>query len=114
MDDFCQYAVHPLAFIWRYVRLRPGSHLLILTAVVAAVACSVGTQYGLKFLVDALSANEVSPQVWAAFALLVLLIASDNLLWRLASWVGHAQQADTYRLQCRLFDRIIFQRGTAD
>jgi ATP-binding cassette subfamily B protein len=89
MDDFCQYAVHPLAFIWRYVRLRPGSHLLILTAVVAAVACSVGTQYGLKFLVDALSANEVSPQVWAAFALLVLLIASDNLLWRLASWVAN-------------------------
>jgi ATP-binding cassette subfamily B protein len=89
MDDFCQYAVHPLAFIWRYVRLRRGSHLLILTAVVAAVACSVGTQYGLKFLVDALSANEVSPQVWAAFALLVLLIASDNLLWRLASWVAN-------------------------
>ena len=37
MDDFCRYARRPLAFMLRYIRLRPGSHLLIVTAVLAAV-----------------------------------------------------------------------------
>src|SRR5579872_1364005 len=41
MNDLCRYATHPLGFAYRYVRLRPGSHLLILIAVLAAVACSV-------------------------------------------------------------------------
>ncbi len=89
MDDFCRYASRPFAFMFRYIRLRPGSHLLILTAVLAAVACSVGTQYGVKFLVDALSASWSAASVWAAFTLLVALIGADNLLWRLASWVAN-------------------------
>jgi retron-type reverse transcriptase len=33
---------------------------------------------------------------------------------RLASWIGHASQADTYRLQCRLFDTIRLQRAAAE
>jgi retron-type reverse transcriptase len=31
---------------------------------------------------------------------------------RLMSWNGHARQANTYRLRCRLFDTISFQRAT--
>ena len=89
MDDFCRYAGRPLAFMFRYIRLRPGSHLLILMAVLAAVACSVSTQYGVKYLVDTLSGSGVSTDVWVPFALLVSLIAADNLLWRLASWVAN-------------------------
>src|SRR5258708_8822643 len=88
MDDFCRYARRPLAFVFRYIRLRPGSHLLVLTAVVAAVACSVSTQYGVKYLVDTLSGSAVDAKVWAAFVLLVSLITADNLLWRLASLVA--------------------------
>ena len=45
------------AFVLRYLRQRLASHVVILTAVVAAVACSVGTQYGVKYLVDSLSAG---------------------------------------------------------
>lgn len=89
MDDFCRYADHPLAFMFRYVRLRPGSHLLILLTVVAAVACSVSTQYGVKYLVDTLSGIRIGTDVWVAFLLLVSLITADNLLWRLASWVAN-------------------------
>src|ERR1700730_11310970 len=89
MNDFCRYAGRPLAFMFRYVRLRPGSHLLILTAVLAAVACSVSTQYGVKYLVDTLSGSPVGSNIWLAFLLLVSLIAADNLLWRLASWVAN-------------------------
>ena len=89
MDDFCRYAGCPLAFIFRYIRLRPASHLIILSAVLAAVACSVSTQYGVKYLVDTLSGSFSGAGVWAAFLLLVSLITADNLLWRLASFVAN-------------------------
>jgi ATP-binding cassette, subfamily B, bacterial len=88
MADLCSYANHPLAFIFRYLRLRPLSHAVILAAVLAAVGCSVGTQYGVKFLVDMLSQG-VTAQVWKAFLLVVSLIAADNLLWRVASWIAN-------------------------
>jgi ATP-binding cassette subfamily B protein len=88
MADLCGYANRPLAFIFRYVRLRPISHTVILVAVLGAVACSVSTQYGIKYLVDTLSLG-VSAGVWTAFALLASLIAADNLLWRLASWIAN-------------------------
>src|SRR5271169_5568062 len=89
MADLCDYAGRPLAFIFRYVRLRPISHAAILTAVLAAVACSVGTQYGVKYLVDILS-NHNGAGVWIAFGLLGSLIAADNLFWRLASWIANS------------------------
>src|SRR5205814_791761 len=77
------------AFIFRYVRLRSVSAAVILTAVLAAVGCSVTTQYGVKYLVDALAAGSAAaPAIWLAFSLLVGLIAADNLLWRLAGWVA--------------------------
>ena len=88
MADLCDYAGRPLAFVFRYVRRRPVAHAIILTAVLAAVACSVGTQYGVKFLVDVLS-NHNSAAVWFAFATLGSLIAADNLLWRLACWIAN-------------------------
>jgi ATP-binding cassette subfamily B protein len=89
MTDFCDYAGRPLAFILRYVRQRPIAHAIILAAVLAAVACSVGTQYGVKYLVDTLS-RHATAGVWMAFILLGSLIAADNLLWRLASWIANS------------------------
>ena len=88
MADLCGYASRPLAFIFRYLRLRPISHVVILAAVLAAVACSVSTQYGVKYLVDVLS-NHNNAGVWIAFCLLGSLIAADNLLWRVASWIAN-------------------------
>jgi ATP-binding cassette subfamily B protein len=75
--------------VLRYLRQRPASHVIILTAVVAAVGCSVGTQYGVKSLVDSLSAGPShSGGVWLAFIFLMSLIAADNFLWRIASWTA--------------------------
>jgi ATP-binding cassette, subfamily B, bacterial len=88
MADLCDYATRPLAFVFHYVRLRPVSHAVILAAVLAAVTCSVGTQYGIKFLVDVLS-NHDAAGVWTAFLVLGALIAADNLLWRVASWIAN-------------------------
>src|SRR5229473_2685390 len=89
MELLCAYANRPVAFFLRYVRLRPVSHALILAAVLAAVICSVSTQYGVKFLVDTLSGRGGGAEnIWTAFALLLSLIAADNLLWRVASWIA--------------------------
>ncbi|MCC8955952.1 ABC transporter ATP-binding protein [Bradyrhizobium sp. Pear77] len=89
MDHLSGYAHRPFPFVLRYLRRRLPSHVVILSAVAAAVACSVGTQYGVKNLVDALSAGPSAANgVWLAFALLMSLIAADNFMWRIASWTA--------------------------
>src|ERR1700691_3784218 len=89
MDSLSGYASHPFPLVLRYVRQRLAAHVVILGSVVAAVACSVGTQYGVKFLVDGLSRGPTHvDNVWLAFALLVSLIAADNFLWRIAGWIA--------------------------
>ena len=88
MAELTCYAGSPLGFVYRYIRLRPASHVVILTAVLGAVACSVGTQYGVKLLVDTL-ANGRNAAVWTAFCVLGSLIAADNLLWRVAGWIAN-------------------------
>jgi ATP-binding cassette subfamily B protein len=90
MEDLSCYRDRPFAFVLRFVRGRWVAHGVILSAVLAAVCCSVGTQYGVKFLVDTLSiGGERGDKIWLAFLFLVLLIASDSLFWRIAAWVGH-------------------------
>ena len=89
MDNLSGYARRPFSFVLRYLRQRRAAHSVILSAVVAAVACSVGTQYGVKNLVDSLTAGPShAASVWLAFAFLMSLITADNLLWRVASWVA--------------------------
>ena len=89
MDNLSGYAHRPFPFVLRYLRQRLAAHVVILIAVVAAVACSVGTQYGVKFLVDGLSAGPArAGGVWLAFVFLMSLIAADNFLWRIASWTA--------------------------
>ena len=79
----------PGKFLLRYVRRRLGSHLAVLLAVLAAVGCAVGSQYGVKNLVDALGSGSANSQgLWPAVALLLPLVAGDNLLWRLAGWIS--------------------------
>ncbi|MGJ4910805.1 ABC transporter ATP-binding protein [Bradyrhizobium sp. HKCCYLS2033] len=89
MDQLSGYAHRPFPFVLRYLMRRPAAHLIILLSVVGAVACSVGTQYGVKSLVDALSSGPSrDSNVWTAFLLLMALIATDNVLWRVASWIA--------------------------
>jgi ATP-binding cassette, subfamily B, bacterial len=89
MDNLSGYAHRPLSFVLRYLRQRLASHAVILSTVIAAVACSVGTQYGVKYLVDGLSAGPArAGSVWLAFVFLMSLIAADNFLWRIASWTA--------------------------
>jgi hypothetical protein len=41
-------------------------------------------------------------------------VSSADIFPCLISWIGHARQADTYRLRGRLFDTIRFQRATTE
>jgi ATP-binding cassette subfamily B protein len=89
MDNLSGYANRPFPFVLRYLRQRFAAHFVIFISVAAAVACSVCTQYGVKFLVDGLSGGPVQAgNVWLAFILLISLIAADNFLWRIASWIA--------------------------
>src|SRR6266516_2655237 len=89
MDNLSGYVRRPFSFVLRYLRRRRAAHVVIVSAVVAAVACSVGTQYGVKNLVDSLTAGSShASSVWLAFGFLMSLIAADNLLWRVASWTA--------------------------
>jgi ATP-binding cassette subfamily B protein len=89
MDNLSGYAHRPLPFVLRYLRQRMPAHAVILACVVAAAACSIGTQYGVKYLVDSLTSGPAHANgVWLAFVFLVSLIAADNFLWRIASWTA--------------------------
>ncbi len=92
MQDACRYSDRPLAFLARYVRRRPVAYAAIATAVGAAVGCSVGAQYGVKILVDTLAGGLYvgthARDAWLGFLLLATLIAADNLLWRVSSWIA--------------------------
>ena len=104
--DFSGYANRPLAFVLRYIRLRPLPHGVILVTVLGAVVCATSTQYGVKFLVDVLS-HRGSADPWTAFALLGSLIAADNLLWRVAAWIAnHAFVGVTGDLRRDLFRHL--------
>jgi ATP-binding cassette subfamily B protein len=89
MDTLCRYTHRPLAFVLHYVKLQPIAHFVILVCVLGAVGFSVGTQYGVKIVVDTLSGG--TPGVtnpWPAFAVIAAFIAADNFLWRIAGLIA--------------------------
>ena len=83
-------AYRPLSFLVHYVRRRAWAHTLVFGSVLAAVACSVGTHYALKSLIDALSAGPgaTTAAIWTGFMILATVIMADNLLWRIGGWIA--------------------------
>ena len=98
----------PARFLLHYVYKRWASHLVVLLAVLCAVGCAIGGQYALKYLVDVLGLGKPSDwQLWSAVALLLGLVAGDNLLWRLAGWVAtHAFVAVGGDMRLDLFEHL--------
>jgi ATP-binding cassette, subfamily B, bacterial len=79
----------PLRFLLHYMRRRLVGHAVVFGSVLAAVVCSVSTQYGLKHLIDIVAAGPAAHgPVWGAFALLCAFIAADNLLWRIGGFAA--------------------------
>ncbi len=88
MNTITTYASRPLAFFWRYIARHPFGHAAIFLSVLAAVGCSVSQQYGIKFLIDTLASGPVAAHLWQAFALLVVLMVGDMLLWRVGGLIA--------------------------
>jgi ATP-binding cassette subfamily B protein len=97
-----------IRFLARYIRRRFFSHLIVLTAVLAAVSCNVGSQYAVKHLVDVLGQHHPLPEVlWGAVGILLALVAGDSLLWRVAGWAStHAFVAVGGDIRLELFDHL--------
>ncbi len=85
-----RYRGNPLGFLLHYARRHRVSHLVVLVSVIGAVVCAVGTQYGMKHLIDVVSRGPqvADSGVWAAFAILCALITADNMLWRVGGWAA--------------------------
>jgi ATP-binding cassette subfamily B protein len=89
-DTLITLRSRPTALLRHYIRRHAFGHVVILAAVLGAVLCAVGTQYGLKRLVDAVTQGRAAGAgpAWSAFVVLCGLIAADNLLWRLGGVVA--------------------------
>ena len=88
--ELIRLAPRPLAFMFRYVMHHKLHHLTILASVLVAVAAVVGSSYAVNNLVNTLTAyhgGSMRP-VWSAVALLGILIAVDNMAWRIGGWVS--------------------------
>jgi ATP-binding cassette subfamily B protein len=103
-----RYADRPLAFLLSYIRRHPVSHAIVLASVFAAVGCALASQYAIKHLIDVLGMGRHHPgPLWGAFAILVGLIAADNMLWRIGGWVAaHAFVDVTGDLRRDLFQYL--------
>jgi ATP-binding cassette, subfamily B, bacterial len=86
--DLARYGSRTLAFLGRYIRARAAPHAAVAVAVLAAVSCSVSTQYGVKKLVDALSSTSQGGSPWFAFCVVLFFVAADNLSWRAAGLIA--------------------------
>jgi ATP-binding cassette, subfamily B, bacterial len=79
----------PLSFLLHYVRARPFGFGAMLLLITIAASCSVGTQYGMKLLIDAMSAaDRAAADVWSPLFLFIALIGIESVLWRLSGVVG--------------------------
>jgi ATP-binding cassette, subfamily B, bacterial len=81
------YANRPISFILLYMRRHLVAHAVVFGAVTAAVGCAIGSQWGVKHLVDTLAGGRNGP-IWSAFGIVTGLIAADNLLWRVGGWMA--------------------------
>ncbi|UUX96997.1 ABC transporter ATP-binding protein [Aquabacterium sp. J223] len=78
-----------LPFLLGYVRRRPWQFAVLAAIIVGGASCSVGVQYGMKLIIDAMAeGNHRAGEVWRWLALFIGLIALESALWRLGGWLG--------------------------
>jgi ATP-binding cassette subfamily B protein len=103
-DEFTR---RPIAFIFAAIKRRATSHIIILLTVFAAVACSVGSQYAVKHMVDVLARNDKAA-IWTAFAFLAGLITLDNVMYRIGGWIAaRSFVAVTGDIRRKLFNHML-------
>ena len=76
-------------FMGHYLRRRPVQFCALFAVVLTAATCGVGVQYGMKLLIDAMTAP-VGHRMAVQGALIVFigLVAIESALWRTSGWLG--------------------------
>ncbi len=73
-----------IGYARRHLRLSVG----LLGAVTCGALIAVAAQYGLKVLVDTMTAPGGRAHVFAVLAAFLALLAVESLCWRLGGWIG--------------------------
>ncbi|MBV8092792.1 MAG: ABC transporter ATP-binding protein [Acetobacteraceae bacterium] len=82
--------VGPVAFLLGYVKRHLPLSAAALAVVISGALCAVSAQYGLKLLVDGMTAppHEGRERVFLSLALFLSLLALESACWRLGGWLG--------------------------
>jgi ATP-binding cassette, subfamily B, bacterial len=81
--------VNAVPFLFSYITRRPWMFGSVFIIIMGAASASVGGQYAMKLLVDAMDSSVRSTaQVWSPLLLFLVLITVENLLWRFGGWQG--------------------------
>jgi ATP-binding cassette, subfamily B, bacterial len=111
----------PARFLIHYVAVRPWTFLLLGGLVVAASASSVGVQYAMKLLIDAMTrVGSVSIGVYGALGLFIALIVLESALQRGGAFLlGNTTVKSGIRIRLDMLDHLtghqmpFFQRQRA-
>jgi ATP-binding cassette subfamily B protein len=102
-----EYLTGPKAFIWHYVKTRPGQFATLMIMATTAAACAVAVQYMMKLLVDAMASQHDTTPAFIALAGFIGLIAAESLLWRCSGWLGcRATVGVGVKMRLDLFDYL--------
>ncbi|WP_271299465.1 ABC transporter ATP-binding protein [Sphingomonas sp. CV7422] len=86
------YRRSPTRFLLHYIRVRPWTFLSLGLLVVASSTCSIGVQYALKLLIDAMTGSDrIRAAVYTFLAAFLALVVLESALQRAAALtLGHA------------------------
>ncbi|MES1973204.1 MAG: ABC transporter ATP-binding protein [Pseudomonadota bacterium] len=102
------FLASPVRFLAHYVAIRPLGFALLTLIVVAAASSSVGVQYAMKLLIDAMTGrgHALAP-VYTALAAFVGLVAFENLLLRVsATLLCQLTVSSAVRIRLDMFDYL--------
>ena len=108
VDRSVPFLASPLRFLVHYIAVRPLAFLCLAVIVAAAASSSVGVQYAMKLMVDAMTApGRAMGPATAALALFVGLVAMENLLLRTSAvLLGRITTESGIRIRLDMFDYL--------
>jgi ATP-binding cassette, subfamily B, bacterial len=91
-----------------YLKSRPLHFVVLFAVVLAAAACGVGVQYGMKLLIDAMTAPVGHRMaIEGALGVFIGLVAVESALWRTSGWLGsQATIKAAVDIKLDLFDHL--------
>ncbi|HTG39226.1 ABC transporter ATP-binding protein, partial [Sphingomonas sp.] len=98
----------PVRFLIHYVAARPVAFMALGLVVIAGAASSVGVQYAMKLLIDAMTmARGSADPVYWALALFIGLVVAESALQRGAAFMlGHNTVVSGIRIRLDMFDHL--------